>query len=84
MPTFKSLIWGPSCDGLDKVRAKILTEFAAELLKNNFLQISQDLRLPNLNRGDLIGFPNMGAYTVPIASAFNGFPLPRTLYYRAI
>jgi len=42
------------------------------------------LRLPNLNRGDLIGFPNMGAYTVPIASAFNGFPLPKTLYFKAI
>ncbi|EDW61575.1 ornithine decarboxylase 1 [Drosophila virilis] len=64
LPTFKSLIWGPSCDALDK--------------------ISENLRLPNLNRGDLLGFPNMGAYTVPIASAFNGFPLPRTLYFRAI
>ncbi|XP_060654663.1 ornithine decarboxylase 1-like [Drosophila nasuta] len=64
LPTFKSLIWGPSCDALDK--------------------ISEDLRLPNLNRGDLIGFPNMGAYTVPIASAFNGFPLPKTLYFKAI
>ncbi|KAH8396558.1 hypothetical protein KR215_000492 [Drosophila sulfurigaster] len=64
LPMFKSLIWGPSCDALDK--------------------ISEDLRLPNLNRGDLIGFPNMGAYTVPIASAFNGFPLPKTLYFKAI
>ncbi|XP_030556350.1 ornithine decarboxylase 1-like [Drosophila novamexicana] len=64
LPTFKSLIWGPSCDALDR--------------------ISENLRLPNLNRGDLLGFPNMGAYTVPIASAFNGFPLPRTLYFQAI
>ncbi|KAH8394765.1 hypothetical protein KR222_005147, partial [Zaprionus bogoriensis] len=64
LPTFQSLIWGPSCDSLDK--------------------ISEDLLLPNLNRGDLIGFPNMGAYTVPIASAFNGFPLPTTMYFRAI
>ncbi|EDW32130.1 GL11482 [Drosophila persimilis] len=63
-PEFKSLIWGPSCDALDK--------------------ISEDLRLPNLNRGDLIGFPNMGAYTVPIASPFNGFEVPRTLYFRAM
>ncbi|XP_017025001.1 ornithine decarboxylase 1 [Drosophila kikkawai] len=64
LPQFKSLIWGPSCDALDK--------------------ISEDLLLPNLNRGDLIGFPNMGAYTVPIASPFNGFELPKTLYFRAI
>ncbi|KAH8233362.1 hypothetical protein KR026_007243 [Drosophila bipectinata] len=64
LPTFKSLIWGPSCDALDK--------------------ISEDLRLPNLNRGDLLGFPNMGAYTMPIASPFNGFEVPKTLYFRAI
>ncbi|KAH8290172.1 hypothetical protein KR054_000764 [Drosophila jambulina] len=64
LPQFKSLIWGPSCDALDK--------------------ISEDLLLPNLNRGDLIGFSNMGAYTVPIASPFNGFEVPKTLYFRAI
>ncbi|BFG05157.1 ornithine decarboxylase 1 [Drosophila madeirensis] len=64
LPEFKSVIWGPSCDALDK--------------------ISEDLRLPNLNRGDLLGFRNMGAYTVPIASPFNGFELPRTLYFRAM
>ncbi|EDV37832.1 uncharacterized protein Dana_GF13654 [Drosophila ananassae] len=64
LPKFKSLIWGPSCDALDK--------------------ISEDLRLPNLNRGDLLGFPNMGAYTMPIASPFNGFEIPKTLYFRAI
>ncbi|XP_022232718.2 ornithine decarboxylase 1 isoform X2 [Drosophila obscura] len=64
LPEFKSVIWGPSCDALDK--------------------ISEDLRLPNLNRGDLLGFSNMGAYTVPIASPFNGFELPRTLYFRAM
>ncbi|EDW02258.1 ornithine decarboxylase 1 [Drosophila grimshawi] len=63
LPTFKSLIWGPSCDALDK--------------------ISENVSLPNLNRGDILGFPNMGAYTVPIASAFNGFPLARTLYFKA-
>ncbi|KAH8372683.1 hypothetical protein KR009_002836 [Drosophila setifemur] len=64
LPQFKSLIWGPSCDALDK--------------------ISEDLRLPNLNRGDLLGFSNMGAYTMPIASPFNGFELPKTLYFRAM
>ncbi|TDG47075.1 hypothetical protein AWZ03_006512 [Drosophila navojoa] len=64
LPTFKSLIWGPSCDALDK--------------------ISENLRLPSLKRGDFLGFPNMGAYTVPIASAFNGFPLPKTLFFKAI
>ncbi|XP_039502501.1 ornithine decarboxylase 1 [Drosophila santomea] len=64
LPQLKSLIWGPSCDALDK--------------------ISEDLHLPNLNRGDLLGFRNMGAYTMPIASAFNGFEVPKTLYFQAI
>ncbi|XP_036330361.1 ornithine decarboxylase 1-like [Rhagoletis pomonella] len=60
---FKTLIWGPSCDALDK--------------------ITDDAYLPNLSCGDLIAFPNMGAYTVPIASPFNGFLVPKTLYFKA-
>ncbi|KAH8365398.1 hypothetical protein KR084_012674 [Drosophila pseudotakahashii] len=63
LPKFKSVIWGPSCDALDK--------------------ISGDLLLPNLNCGDLLGFRNMGAYTMPIASPFNGFDVPETRYFRA-
>ncbi|XP_030368977.1 ornithine decarboxylase 1 [Scaptodrosophila lebanonensis] len=62
LPMFKTLIWGPTCDALDK--------------------ISEELYLPNLNRGDLLGFPNMGAYTVPVASPFNGFLQPKTLYFQ--
>ncbi|XP_011202150.2 ornithine decarboxylase 1 [Bactrocera dorsalis] len=61
---FKTLIWGPTCDSLDK--------------------IIEDAYLPNLSCGDLIAFPNMGAYTVPIASPFNGFMVPKTLYFKAI
>ncbi|XP_054738021.1 ornithine decarboxylase 1-like [Anastrepha obliqua] len=61
---FKTLIWGPTCDALDK--------------------ITENAYLPNLTCGDLIGFPNMGAYTVPIASPFNGFLVPKTLYFKAI
>ncbi|XP_067629886.1 ornithine decarboxylase 1-like [Eurosta solidaginis] len=60
---FKSLIWGPTCDALDK--------------------ITENAYLPNLSCGDLIAFPNMGAYTVPIASPFNGFLVPKTLYFKA-
>ncbi|XP_017061307.1 ornithine decarboxylase 2-like [Drosophila ficusphila] len=63
MPKFRSVIWGPSCDALDK--------------------ISGDLFLPNLNPGDLLGFRNMGAYAMPIASPFNGFDVPETRFYRA-
>ncbi|XP_030387160.1 ornithine decarboxylase 1-like [Scaptodrosophila lebanonensis] len=62
LPKFKSTIWGPTCDSLDK--------------------ISDNLYLPHLNPGDLIAFPNMGAYTLPLASEFNGIPLPKTLYFQ--
>ncbi|XP_039489380.1 ornithine decarboxylase 2 [Drosophila santomea] len=63
LPKFKSVVWGPSCDALDKILG--------------------DLLLPNLNPGDLLGFHNMGAYTMPIASPFNGFDVPETRYFRA-
>ncbi|KAI8127024.1 Ornithine decarboxylase 1 [Lucilia cuprina] len=61
LPTFNTLIWGPTCDALDK--------------------IAEDLQLPDLKCGDFLAFPNMGAYTVPIASPFNGFMLPKILYF---
>ncbi|KAH8365396.1 hypothetical protein KR084_012670 [Drosophila pseudotakahashii] len=51
---------------------------------NAFDKISDDLLLPNLNRGDFLGFRNMGAYTMPTASPFNGFDVPKTVYFRAI
>ncbi|XP_055919356.1 ornithine decarboxylase 1-like [Eupeodes corollae] len=59
--TFNSLIWGPTCDALDK--------------------ICDNLYLPNLKEGDFIAFPNMGAYTIPTASPFNGFSVPKTRYF---
>lgn len=37
--------------------------------------------LPDLGIDDAIIFENMGAYTIPIASPFNGFPLPKVEYY---
>ncbi|KAI5639205.1 pyridoxal-dependent decarboxylase, pyridoxal binding domain-containing protein [Phthorimaea operculella] len=33
-------------------------------------------RLPPLKVGDWLVFKDMGAYTIPVASAFNGFPVP--------
>ncbi|XP_013107441.1 ornithine decarboxylase 1 [Stomoxys calcitrans] len=61
VPKFNSLIWGPTCDALDK--------------------IAEDVQLPDLKCGDFLAFPNMGAYTLPIASPFNGFALPKVLYF---
>lgn len=60
-PGIKCSIWGPSCDGLDK--------------------ICDNLVLPQLSLGDVIVFPNMGAYTLTIATTFNGFPNPRVMYF---
>ncbi|CAH2097559.1 unnamed protein product [Euphydryas editha] len=34
-------------------------------------------RLPPRRAGDWLLFRDMGAYTIPVASAFNGFPTPR-------
>jgi len=33
--------------------------------------------MPLLKMDDWITFENMGAYTIPVASTFNGFPLPK-------
>uniref|UniRef100_A0A1A9X3P4 ornithine decarboxylase n=1 Tax=Glossina brevipalpis TaxID=37001 RepID=A0A1A9X3P4_9MUSC len=64
LPRFKSVLWGPTCDSLDK--------------------IIEDLDLPDLQCGDLLAFPNMGAYSVTLARPFNGFLSPRIMYFRKI
>ncbi|KAF4519794.1 hypothetical protein B566_EDAN009046 [Ephemera danica] len=40
-------------------------------------QVTGPLMLPEMQVGDWIAFPNMGAYTLPCASTFNGMPIPR-------
>jgi ornithine decarboxylase len=37
-------------------------------------------KMPIMNKGDYLCFPNMGAYTRVSASEFNGFPLPELIY----
>lgn len=44
-------------------------------------QILVDQQLPDIKIGDFIVFENMGAYTIPVASTFNGFPLPKIYAY---
>lgn len=39
--------------------------------------VLEDVLLPELQLGDWIVFENMGAYTLPVASPFNGFPIPK-------
>ncbi|XP_017128833.1 ornithine decarboxylase 2-like isoform X2 [Drosophila elegans] len=46
-------------------------------------RISEEQHLPNMNRGDLIVFRNMGAYAKTMAKPFNGFEVPVTLFFRA-
>lgn len=36
-----------------------------------------DIPMPDVDIGEFIIFENMGAYTIPVASPFNGFPLPK-------
>jgi hypothetical protein len=40
-------------------------------------QVVEKTLLPLMSVGDWIIFENMGAYTLPVASPFNGFPVPK-------
>lgn len=40
-------------------------------------QVVENIMLPDMNLGDWIIFEDMGAYTLPVASPFNGFPVPK-------
>ncbi|KAK6622535.1 hypothetical protein RUM44_002347 [Polyplax serrata] len=40
-------------------------------------QVCDSILLPEMDIGDWIVFEDMGAYTLPVASPFNGFPVPR-------
>lgn len=42
--------------------------------------IAKSIWLPELEIGDLIMSPNMGAYSTAISSQFNGFPPAKTIY----
>ncbi|XP_037049959.1 ornithine decarboxylase 1-like isoform X2 [Bradysia coprophila] len=58
---FRSTIWGPTCDALDRV--------------------CENISMPRLDIDDFIIFENMGAYTLPMATNFNGFALPNVEYF---
>lgn len=40
-------------------------------------QVVEDIILPEMEVGDWLVFEDMGAYTLPVASPFNGFPVPQ-------
>lgn len=40
-------------------------------------QVMDNVLLPDMKLGDWIIFEDMGAYTLPVASPFNGFPIPK-------
>lgn len=40
-------------------------------------QVIDLVNLPLMKMGDWIIFEDMGAYTIPVASTFNGFSLPK-------
>lgn len=54
--TYSTSVWGPSCDGIDRI-------------------IENEL-MPELEVGEWIIFPDMGAYTMCASSEFNGFKRP--------
>lgn len=40
-------------------------------------QVLESCLMPEMDIGDWVIFQNMGAYTLPVASPFNGFPVPK-------
>jgi ornithine decarboxylase len=42
--------------------------------------IAYSERMPTMNEGDWLCFPEMGSYTTASASEFNGYPKPKTYY----
>nr|XP_008200143.1 PREDICTED: ornithine decarboxylase 1 [Tribolium castaneum]XP_968571.3 PREDICTED: ornithine decarboxylase 1 [Tribolium castaneum] len=40
-------------------------------------QVVEEVLLPEMGLGDWLVFENMGAYTLPVASPFNGFPVAK-------
>lgn len=40
-------------------------------------QVVENVLLPDMKVGDWLVFEDMGAYTLPVASPFNGFPVPK-------
>jgi ornithine decarboxylase len=40
-------------------------------------QVTGPLMLPEMDIGEWFVFQNMGAYTLPVASTFNGMPVPK-------
>ncbi|XP_058054965.1 ornithine decarboxylase-like [Anopheles bellator] len=44
-------------------------------------QLIETIALPELEIDDWVVFENMGAYTIPVASPFNGFELPKIYCY---
>ena len=43
--------------------------------------ISNEVKLPDLEIGDIVYILSSGAYTTAYASRFNGFPIPKTYFY---
>lgn len=46
--------------------------------------IAREIQLPELQMGDWVYFPDMGAYTMAAASTFNGFATPPVYYYSSV
>nr|CAH7759398.1 unnamed protein product [Callosobruchus chinensis] len=73
-----SSVWGPTCDGLDQSRSEYphpSIVWGPTCCSND--KISGDvIYLPELFVGDWLKIHDTGAYSLSVASHFNGFPLP--------
>ena len=62
---------------LQKGRGKLIPSSIWGPTCDSLDQIVENVLMHDMELGDWIIFENMGAYTLPVASTFNGFPVPR-------
>jgi len=71
--TKPSLVFGPTCDGIDAVAGG-----------NPYLPQLLPARLPILKEDDFICTPNIGAYSIASATEFNGMPRAKIIHINKI
>lgn len=64
-------------DWLQALRSKVTQASVWGPTCDGLDQVCNNIPLPEMNIGDWLIFEDMGAYTLPVASPFNGFPVPK-------
>ena len=71
--------WDEEKDALNQLKHGVSFAVAQEAFFDPNRVIARDVKLPEPEIGDRFIIPASGAYTTSYASAFNGFPMPKTV-----